>query len=304
MMASRRLNRRQTNAVLAFSMAMTIALAVAFFVVAMPRDILEGSVSATGLPVILPAAQPPLGETARLILAACGAGMAGAIVLALFLLTDRQPARKPVTPETGHPFFTDLDMPVEPKPAPVTTMPSFSRPANFELRTETAEPLNIAEIIETIELTDVVEEPVAVEPVPAEPEPVAFEPEPDVVEPEPVVTAPEAAAPQKDQPLFLDFRAMRAGTPPSNDPSPLDLGQWKFADSQREEKPVPPRPITAPVRQGGEEESISDLMARIEAGLERRAAKGAPATEAPAIDRSGVGLKSTLEELRKMAVRR
>ena len=290
MMASRRLNRRQTNAVLAFSMAMTIALAVAFFVVAMPRDILEGSVSATGLPVILPAAQPPLGETARLILAACGAGMAGAIVLALFLLTDRQPARKPVTPETGHPFFTDLDMPVEPKPAPVTTMPSFSRPANFELRTETAEPLNIAEIIETIELTDVVEEPVAVEPVPAEPEP--------------VVTAPEAAAPQNDQPLFLDFRAMRAGTPPSNDPSPLDLGQWKFADSQREEKPVPPRPITAPVRQGGEEESISDLMARIEAGLERRAAKGAPATEAPAIDRSGVGLKSTLEELRKMAVRR
>ena len=297
MMASRRLNRRQTNAVLAFSMAMTIALAVAFFVVAMPRDILEGSVAATGLPMILAAAQPPLGETARLILAACGAGMAGAIVLALFLLTDRQPARKPVTPETGHPFFTDLDTPVEPKPAPVMTMPSFSRPANFELRTETTEPLNVAEIIETIELTDVVEEPVAVEPVPVEPEP-------DAVESEPVVTAPEAAAPQKDAPLFLDFRAMRTGTPPSNDPSPLDLGQWKFADSPREEKPVPPRPITAPVRQGGEEESISDLMARIEAGLERRAVKGAPATEAPAIDRSGVGLKSTLEELRKMAVRR
>lgn len=291
MMASRRLNRRQTNAVLAGSMALTIALAVAFFVIAMPRDLLEGLVSATGLPVILAAAQPPLGETARLILAACGAATVGAAVLALFLLTDRQPARKPEKPETGHPFFTDLlDLPVEPKPAPAMTMPSFSRPANVELRTDPAEPLHVTEIIETVELTEVVEEPLDDEAV--------------AVEPEAVVAEAEPVAPKKDAPIFLDFKAMRAGTPPSNDPSPLDLGQWKFADPVSEEKPAQPRPITAPARHSGEEESISDLMARIETGLERRAAKGAALTEAPAIDRSGVGLKSTLEELRKMAVRR
>jgi hypothetical protein len=283
MMASRRLNRRQTNAVLAASMAITIALAVAFFVIAMPRDLLEGLVSATGLPAILSAAQPPLGETARLILAACGAGAVGAIVLGLFLLTDRQPARKADKPESGNPFFADLDLPVEPKPEPVITMPSFARSAAFELQAEPVEPLNMSEIVETIELTDVIEEPVADAPVAVEPDPVA---------------------PQKDAPIFLDFKAMRAGTPPSNDPSPLDLGQWKFADSVQEEKPAPPRPITAPARQSGQEESISDLMARIEIGLERRAVKGAAPTVAPAIDRSGVGLKSTLEELRKMAVRR
>ena len=278
MMASRRLNKRQTNAVLAISMGMTIALAVAFFVIAMPGDILEALVSATGLPTVLAGAQPPLGNTARLIIAAFGAGLAGVMVLALFLLTDRQPARKPEKTETGNPFFADLDLPAERTPAPAVKIPTFTRPATAESEAHPIETVEVTEVAEPIELTEVFEPPVAKEP--------------ETVEPEPV---------ERDGPIFLDFKAIRAAAQPSNYPAPLDLGRWTIPVP---EEPVQSRPITAPAMQSDEPESISHLMARLEAGLERRSGKGTAAAQAPAIDRSGVGLKSTLEELRKMAVRR
>ncbi len=283
MMASRRLNKRQTNAVLAISMGMTIALAVAFFVIAMPRDILEAMVSATGLPAILAGAEPPLGNTARLIIAAFGAGLAGAMVLALFLLTDRQPARKPEKTETGSPFFADFDLRAERMPAPAVKIPTFTRSATAEPKAHPIETVEVTEIAEPIELTEVFEPPVAKEAETVEPGPVASEPV------------------ERDGPIFLDFKAIRAAAQPSNDPAPLDLGRWTIGGT---EEPVQSRPITAPALQSGEQESISDLMARLEAGLERRSVKGTAAAQAPAIDRSGVGLKSTLDELRKMAVRR
>ncbi len=283
MMASRRLNKRQTNLVLAISMGMTIALAVAFFVIAIPQDIFEAAVSATGLPAIFAGAQPPLGNTARLIIAAFGAGLAGVMVFTLFLLTDRQPARKPEKTETGSPFFADFDLPAQREPAPAINIPTFKRPATAETEAHPIETVVVTEIAEPIELTEVFETPVVSEPEPAEPGP---------VEPEPV---------EREGPIFLDFKAIRAAAQPSNDPAPLDLGRWTIPVA---EEPFQSRPITAPAVQSDEPESISHLMARLEAGLERRSGKGTTPAQAPAIDRSGVGLKSTLDELRKMAVRR
>ena len=65
MMATRRLNRHQTNTVLAGAMGFALALAVGFFVIAMPDDIFEALIRATGLPSVLAAAAPPFGQTAR-----------------------------------------------------------------------------------------------------------------------------------------------------------------------------------------------------------------------------------------------
>lgn len=63
------------------------ALAAALFFLMLPDWRLEGAVSASGLPRLLPFAEPPLGWTARLLLAGGAATLAGAIAWsALFLV--------------------------------------------------------------------------------------------------------------------------------------------------------------------------------------------------------------------------
>ena len=53
-------------------MAALAALSVAFVAYAMPDPLFSGAVEATGLPGLLPAAQPPLGSTARLAVVIAG----------------------------------------------------------------------------------------------------------------------------------------------------------------------------------------------------------------------------------------
>jgi hypothetical protein len=274
-MATRRLNRRQTNTVLAGAMSFALALAIAFFVIAMPKDIFEGLVLATGLPSVLAAAAPPLGETARLIVAALTGGIAGIAVLASFLFTARLPQKQT---SVVRPFVaSDLDF-LQAKPADVIK-PEFDAVLDLEPLSESMQsaPPSIVEA-EAIEV--LAETPAAVE---------------------------KAA---EEAPLFLDFKAMRAVTPPANDPPALDLAEWKVAAPERKPEPgfkpeikKPSRPITAPAKIA-EDEPISALMQRLEAGLERRAVRGEAPAQPPAINRSGVGLRSTLDELRQMAVRR
>lgn len=62
-------------------------LVVAALFALLPSRLLEAVVELAGLPAMLPAAQPPLGTTARLLLAGCGALFVGATVwAALYLL--------------------------------------------------------------------------------------------------------------------------------------------------------------------------------------------------------------------------
>lgn len=274
MMATRRLNRRQTNMVLAGAMGFALALAVAFFVVAMPEDVFEGLILATGLPSVLASAQPPLGETARLAVAILSGGVAGIAVIGLFLVTGRQPRRKA---ETVRPFSASGDIALElDEPIPAVERENVfipeSAPEAETPATPAFIPLPVAE-----------EKPIEIE-IPVE--------------------SPPSAEKIEDAPIFLDFKAMRAATQPANDAPALDLGEWKVAEPAPEpEQAKPSRPITAPA-QIAEDEPISALMQRLEAGLQRRTAQGEALAQPPVINRSGVGLRSTLDELRKMAVRR
>lgn len=82
------------------------AAAAVFFAFAMPQDVLSQIVSATGLPSLFAAAQPPLGLTARIALALGGALVTFGLVFFLLRLLDRSgldsPREKPAAqPEDG-----------------------------------------------------------------------------------------------------------------------------------------------------------------------------------------------------------
>ncbi len=65
------------------------ALAVAFAAFTIPDALLGRAVEATGLPAVLTAAQPPLGSTARVLLAVSGAFAAFVLAFALLRWLDR-----------------------------------------------------------------------------------------------------------------------------------------------------------------------------------------------------------------------
>ncbi|MEA3013282.1 MAG: hypothetical protein QOD42_1827 [Sphingomonadales bacterium] len=65
------------------------AAAAVFFAFAMPQDVLSQIVSATGLPSLFAAAQPPLGLTARIAIALGGALVTFGLVFFLLRLLDR-----------------------------------------------------------------------------------------------------------------------------------------------------------------------------------------------------------------------
>lgn len=71
------------------------ALAVAFAAFTIPDALLGDAVEATGLPGVLAAAQPPLGTTARLLLALAGALTAFGGTFALLRWLDRFASRTP-----------------------------------------------------------------------------------------------------------------------------------------------------------------------------------------------------------------
>lgn len=271
-MATRKLNRRQADYVLAGSMGLVLGLALAFFVFAMPQDLFESIVNATGLPSVLSAAEPPLGQTARMIMAALAGGFAALLVGVLFLF---------------------IDWPAEKKQVPAR--PAFSAAELDSLfgSSETGEgaPLRSPAVI--------FEEA----PLPSRPEPIPVLELEDVIEVAPV----ETPAPVKEEPIFLDFSAFRA-TPiqPANDEPPLDLDALSIIEAPSPApiapvvKPMPiPAPVTIPA-----EESIETLMQRLEAGLDRREKEGKREADAPTPTLAGSGLRSTLDELRNMAVRR
>jgi hypothetical protein len=75
------------------------AAAAVFFAFAMPEELLSQIVSATGLPSILAAAQPPLGLTARIAIAVGGALVTFGLVFFLLRLLDRSGLDSAFEPE-------------------------------------------------------------------------------------------------------------------------------------------------------------------------------------------------------------
>ena len=108
-------------------------LAAAFLAFAMPGELLQRLVIATGLPHLLAAAAPPLGVKARILLGVAGAGAAFGLAYALLRLLDRSGrAKAPVDPATfgDGPRLRRRDAhPDAPACRPISAARDFGEPA-------------------------------------------------------------------------------------------------------------------------------------------------------------------------------
>lgn len=175
-------------------------LAVAFLAFAMPGDLMTGLVTASGLPSLLPAAEPPLGFKARIGVGLIGAVATFVLVFMLLRLLDRTgfdapkakgaPAAVPQAPRARR----RDSHPDAPAPRPISAVREFGEPAPPN-PPKHAVPDWLEE--QNVTVTFVEEElaptPVAPVPEPA-PEPVADEFEPVAQVSEPVAEAPMPVA--------------------------------------------------------------------------------------------------------------
>jgi hypothetical protein len=142
MMASRRfqhLFRGVGRNALDLPVAGLAAAAAVFFAFAVPQDMLSHMVSATGLPSLFAAAQPPLGITARIAIAVVGAVLTFGLVFLLLRLLDRSgldaPADGPVfqTEDEEAPKLRRRDVhPDAPGRRPISATRDLGEPASFE----------------------------------------------------------------------------------------------------------------------------------------------------------------------------
>ncbi len=176
------------------------AFAVAFLAFAMPGDMLAGLIGATGLPSLLPAAEPPLGMTARIAIGGAGAAATFGLVFYLLRVLDRSmlgsSRPRPAPADDAAPKLRRRDIhPDAPATRPILAARELGEPApparpaaKAPLWLDDAAPSEPEETIEAAPEELAAEAP-APEPAP-EPEP---EPEP-APEPEPEPSPEPAAA--------------------------------------------------------------------------------------------------------------
>ena len=122
------------------------ALAVAFAAFTIPDAILGRAVEATGLPSVLSAAQPPLGNTARLLIAVAGSLVTFVAAFALLRWLDRFASRTSApTPAAEAPRVHRADAhPDAPPRRPISAMRDLGEPAPPS-RPRAAEPKPVIE---------------------------------------------------------------------------------------------------------------------------------------------------------------
>lgn len=253
--------------------AAALGLVAAVAVGLAPAHLLERAVMESGLPAVVAAAEPPLGFTARLLLAGmAGAGMAFAAWLLAFLIlgTSAIGLRSPeVEPDVPHVRRADAH-PDAPPRAPVLATRDLGIPF-LEVRAPPAEaPLDLVAPV-----------PAPVEqPLPADlSQPLsAFDPAaiPDSPLPPPVVLRPRRPTPPRAPVYEPNERFETFELTPPIRPAPVS---------------APAEPIAAPETDA----TIHALLARLERGVARREAE--PAPEDPH------GLQDALASLRKLAMR-
>jgi hypothetical protein len=272
------------------------ALAAAFGAFAVPQDILSRAVIATGLPSILSAAEPPLGLTARVVLAIGSAAIVFGLVFLLLRLLDRSGmnAAGAGEEEEAPPRLRRRDFhPDAPAPRPISAARDLGEPAPPEAPRATT-PLWLNE---TVPVAAPVFEPAPEAVVEPEPEPV-YEPEPVAeaqAEPEPVFEPQPAFAPEPVAEVWPEAAPV-AAFEPEPEPAPAP---------QSEPRPAPQAEMPT---------SIAALMERLEQGLARRRliepVPAAPATppqvfpEAPEPqDAPDDRLQSAIASLQRLAAR-
>lgn len=309
--------------------AMIAATLVALVILAMPIDSLETLVEESGIATLVTAAAPPLGPTARFAIAFVAALAVGAIVwFAAFLLigarklvirprrrrsgerihepkpvkrsrfSKRQrddgvpvlrradahpdaPARRPVfaTSDLGTPFL-DVKAATEPEPIAPFADAAAMTPATFERDIPRDLDTPLASYIAPI----------------------------DAPEPQPEVSVFEPA------PAALPIMAEPPVPEPTADVAPAPIAPPRFAPHERIEtfdltplvRPAPaPRPAPEPQPETSRPlapATIHDLLARLEAGVQRRAEAVAPKPE-PEPEPAEPSLEDTLAVLRQLASR-
>lgn len=295
------------------------ALSAGFVVYSLPADLLEQLVGAAGIANIIAAAQPPLGGTARLGLGIAAAVTAFALVYLLLRLIDRKPAVR------------DEDI-IEEEPAPPrrrriveASAEEEQQPPSPRLRRWDAHPDAPARrpIFAASEFgePDAPISPLAVKPDKSARAPSApFWPPEDF--PDSDSEEAEAWMGQQEQERPVEAAATEpepAPVPaPAVEPEPLPEPAAEVVDEVETSAPdtaVPPPPAQAPEPEARQpvrgNESIAELMERLERGLSRRerdqAAPAAPSEQAPApaptAGEADSRLKNAIDSLQRIAAR-
>jgi hypothetical protein len=187
------------------------ALAAVFLAFALPADLLADLIGASGLPSLIPGAEPPLGLTARFAIGIAGALATFGLVIVLLRLLDRSGLESPRAVGASAPGDELLKLrrrdshPDAPMRRPISAARDLGEPAP-PVTPKGAAPAWLAE------------------PDP-EPEPVAIVPEPEP-EPEPVPEPEPAPEPEADSAASLSELmerlergiARRAGRPAPSAP--------------------------------------------------------------------------------------
>jgi hypothetical protein len=301
-------------------LAALAAVSAGFVVLAMPDAVFTGLVETSRLPAFVPAAQPPLGETARLAALGSAALLTFAAVWALMTALGRVPARR--KPET----------PVE---ADAEAKAPRLRRADAHPDAPARRPLLARDLGEPLDLQDHAQAPAeeapfghaALEEAPFQEAPFEEAPFeeagdrplpgfliPQAPEPEPVAEA-QLEWPQAE-PEWSDAE------PDLADPEPVTAeAEPEWGETEPEPQPLPeprrePQATVLPISElaaqlpDGEEDpdqSLSQLVNRIEFGLSRKRqalpnADLPPVEEAPAEpEKVGHRLRSAINDLQKIA---
>jgi hypothetical protein len=248
-------------------LAALAAVSAGFVVFAMPEPVFSGFVEATRLPDLIPAAQPPLGETARFAATGAAALLIFAAIWALMAALGRLPAPRAhqTEPEAETPRLRRADA----HPDAPDRRPLLAR--------DLGEPLELDRVAEpAVDEPDFAESDLRPLPgflIPQEdqPEPVA-EAEPEAPEFEAEPEAPQEAAAE-----------------------PLPVAGLAAQVPEEEEE------------EGEADQSLAQLVNRIEFGLSRKRqalpAVEQPAVEEPSPEQERVGhrLRSAINDLQKIA---
>lgn len=263
-------------------LAALAGLSAGFVAFAMPETLFSGLVEASRLPDFVPAAQPPLGETARLAAAGAAALLTFGAVWALMALLGRVPARR------------------KPEAEPEVQAPKLRR-ADSHPDAPARRPLLARDLGEPLDLEDFPETPVE-----AGPEPVEVEPRPLpgflVVQPPEPEPEPEPVARAETQP-----EAPEAQWHPS-EPDPAQAEPEAETQAEAGVAPIPELAAQLPDAAEEPDQSLSQLVNRIEFGLSRKR-QALPAsvdripTEEAAAEQEKVGhrLRSAINDLQKIA---
>lgn len=287
MTSFQRLQRRIGGFPIEYPAGALMAVAVAFCVLAVPDWRFESAVTASGLPAILSAAQPPLGTTARLLAAFVMAALSFLAVWMILRALDAKPQA------SDFPAFRAADLhPDAPRRRPILAGAEFGAPVEDlppiedqigGRRPLVTEPLPSFLAPQTPERE--VRRPIFTTEVAAEPERVVPDTRP----------APAAEARFEQEPLLKQKPVLKRETPAVRIADPSPETQSREVETNDE----PASPAVLPGDHDEDEESVSELMARLESGLSKRDSRPVPGPSGSAQDE----LRRALGELNRVSGR-